>query len=629
MKTLTLITITTSVALRAATGLAQPVPPPPAVDLQKPYTDRHMLDVSHLRDFYNGVLIADAMIHTDGLFDAKSKWRLTLLQMILSGSNHYQARSAYQLSLMGVPLKEIRAMWSPKFIQSVKDPRMQAAYKYIAAVANLPTRVTADTHASLRMQFIDRQIAELFDMAAVNNALAVHDQVLPIATDEKTLKWARANLARVGWAAGRNGTRNAKERRARAFVGETLAAAQKEIYSSWQPHDLAAKAPRFTTDWINVLTGYGVSPVTFDADYDGIEDPFDAFPVDYNRWKKPNPAKNGNTPSSFDVAAYDYPYFRPASIPKAKYPFSDRSKFDTEWTRQSSLGTLKMDAYLLIRDRAVPVKMKWSLFLVYQLTSGCTHCQVHGAFGVFQELEEEYVDGEIPAAELPEAVKKIHALFDLERASHLTEGDRAALRLARDAGRLPGRTTAAHIEELRRHYTDREIQEMIATLILTGWLATSMQSQATVTDRLSMSWAMRHLAPIGWNPGVHIGLPHEQRPYHMSQLFAAVFAQLNMGEVADAASDWVGIDIPVAIDSDSDGVDDAFDGFPKDPRRWEDTDRDGIEDAKDQDIDGDGISNKQEVAAGTFPYKADSDADGKDDAAEHRAGTDPLDPRDY
>lgn len=61
--------------------------------------------------------------------------------------------------------------------------------------------------------------------------------------------------------------------------------------------------------------------------------------------------------------------------------------------------------------------------------------------------------------------------------------------------------------------------------------------------------------------------------------------------------------------------------------RWADTDLDGIEDSSDDDIDGDGIANTEEVAGGTFPYKADSDGDGIDDPTEIEAGTDPVDPR--
>ncbi|MEM6634554.1 MAG: hypothetical protein AAF667_01565 [Pseudomonadota bacterium] len=621
-----------ALVLAAVPATAQTLPVPPAADLAMPYTDRHLIDISNLRDFYNGLLVADAMIHADGMFDSVTKWHLTLRQMIGMESNHQQARAALQLSLLGVPTDEIRATWSANFVDSIEDPRRRAAFRYIDAVGQLPTSVTADTHARLRTNYTDRQIAELFDMAAVNTSLAVHDQVLPVPTDAETLAWALENLAEVGWAPGPNVASSEEEQRVSAFVGATLSAIQDQIYRDWQPHDIAAINPEMEADVVNILTGYDISPVTFDGDFDGIEEPFDAFPLSFNDWKTPE-MDTVNAPAAdvppFDVAAYDHVYFSPAVIPDAAYPYSDRAYFDTEWTRQSSLGTLEMDAYLLIRDRAIDLKTKWSLFFVYQLASGCVHCQVHGAFGVFQEFEDDYIGGEVPPKDMPAVVGHIQSLMDIERSSYITEAERAALRLARDAGAMPAMNTAAHIAELRRHYTDREIQEILATLVLTGWLATSMQSQATVTDRLSMSWAMRNLSSAGWKPGVHIGLPNEQRPYHMSELFAAVGAQIAMGKVTDAASDWLGVDVPLAIDGDGDGVEDAYDGFPDDPGRWADTDRDGIEDDQDADIDGDGISNTDELAAGTFPYKADSDGDGQEDAAEALAGTNPVDPRDF
>ncbi|MEM0931560.1 MAG: thrombospondin type 3 repeat-containing protein [Bacteroidota bacterium] len=596
-----------------------------------PYYDRNKIDISNLRVFYEGLLMADLMIHADGMFDAETKWRFTLYQMIKAKSNHHIARSAYQLSLMGVPLKDILAMWSPDYLDTVKNPRIKAAYEYLNVASNLPTKVTADTHASLRMHFVDRQIAELTDLTSINASNAVHDHILPIVTDQETVDWAAKNLSSVGWKVGLNkGTKT--EQHKNPFVGKRLETAYQEINSQWKRDDLSAVNPDFKTDWVNQITGYGIPRITFDRDGDGLEDPYDAYPNDYNTWKRPGLEKENIPDSStpkFDVSTYDYAYFQPAVVQETKYPYSDRHLFDVEWTRQSSLGTLMMDSYLLFRDRAITLKMRWELFFVYQLASGCTHCQVHGSFGVFQEFESDYMNDEIPEEELPAVINYIQALMDFERSDLFSNAQKAAYRLARDAGPMPSRTTASHIEELRRYYSDREIQEILANCVLTAWLATTMQSQATVTDRKSMSWALRNLGPKGWNPGPHTGWPNEQRPYHMSELLMAVIGDISTGEVPDAASEWLGVNVPLAVDFDKDGVEDAFDGFPKDPTRWEDTDRDGIEDSKDDDIDGDGISNKQEMAQGTFPYKADSDGDGVADGTEIEAGTDPVDPHKY
>lgn len=612
----------------SAIGLAE-VPTPPAADLALEYYDRDRIDISNLRDFYENLLIADAMIHSQGMFDAETKWKLTLYQMIKAGSNHHQARSAYQLSKMGVATDDIVAIWSADYVASIGDDRTRAAFQYLDVAATLPTRVTADTHATLRAQFADRQIVELFEMTGINAAMATHDQILPIATDQETLDWASKNLAIVGWQPGHN-ISSATEQRQAPFVGKLLSALHDEFIAGWNASDLTARAPRLRTDFLNQITGYDVSDLTFDGDQDGIEEPFDFYPAEYLRWEDPD-AKASNIPPSgtprFDVSAYDYPYFTPAVVPETKVPYSERHKLDNSWSRKSSLGTLGMDAYTLQRDRAITLQRKWELFFVYQLASGCVHCQAHGAFGTFQEIEDEYLYDMVPPEEMPAVVGKIRALMDFERAEHLTDADKAAFRLARDAGTLPGRTTAAHIEELRRHYSDREIQEIISTLVLTPWLSTVMQSQGTVTDQNSMSWTIKNLGPAGWNPGIHVGLPNEQRPYHMSQYYGVVFADLASGVVTDAISEWLDIKVPLGTDSDGDGVEDGFDGYPQDPMRWADTDRDGIEDSRDRDIDGDGISNSRELKRGTFPYKADSDGDGIDDSAEAKAGTDPLNPR--
>ena len=629
-KTLLLGCVCVIVQIASSTSsFAETLPAPPASDIEMRYYDRHKIDISNVRDFYENLLIADTMIHADAMFDATTKWKFTLYQMIKAGSGHHQARSAYQLSKLGVPIREIRDIWSEDYVKSIKDDRTRTAFEYVDLASNLPARVTADTHAALRMQFADRQIVELFELTGINAAMATHDQILPIATDQETLDWANANLRLVGWAPGHNES-SAEEQRKNPFVGTMIQALRDEFVADWNAADLTARAPRLRTDYLNQITGYGVSEMTFDGDQDGIEEPFDFYPTEYLRWEAPD-ADAANAPPSgtapFNVAAYDYTYFSPAVVPETSIPFSERHKLDNSWSRKSGLGTLGMDAFTLQRDRAITLQMKWSLFFVYQLASGCVHCQAHGAYGTFQEIEDDYVYDKVPPEEMPAVTAKIRSLMDFERSEYYSDAEKAAFRVARDAGRLPGRTTAAHIEELRRHYSDREIQEIISTLVLTPWLSTVMQSQATVTDQRSMAWSIRHLGPAGWRPGVHTGLANEQRPYHMSQFYAVVGADMATGVVTDAISEWLDVKVPLGVDADGDGVEDAFDGFPNDPNKWADTDGDGIEDSRDRDIDGDGISNAGELRAGTFPYKADSDGDGVDDKAEMDAGTNPVDPR--
>lgn len=86
----------------------------------------------------------------------------------------------------------------------------------------------------------------------------------------------------------------------------------------------------------------------------------------------------------------------------------------------------------------------------------------------------------------------------------------------------------------------------------------------------------------------------------------------NLGEIVSGAD-------PMLPDSDNDGVLDGEDAFPSEVLEWGDVDSDGIGDNVDDDIDGDGISNIDEMKIGTDSYLADTDGDGISDGIDNCA----------
>ena len=133
------------------------------------------------------------------------------------------------------------------------------------------------------------------------------------------------------------------------------------------------------------------------------------------------------------------------------------------------------------------------------LASGCQHCQSHGAF----HLQSIGADRE-----------RIRALWEYETSDLFSDAERAALDLVRAAAQIPNATTPEHFEELRKHYTNTQILEILAVNCMAGWLNRWNDTIATVTDQESVDWATENLADVGWHIGKHTGESEEQRKAH-------------------------------------------------------------------------------------------------------------------
>ncbi|HEV2007254.1 MAG TPA: carboxymuconolactone decarboxylase family protein [Burkholderiales bacterium] len=89
---------------------------------------------------------------------------------------------------------------------------------------------------------------------------------------------------------------------------------------------------------------------------------------------------------------------------------------------------------------------------------------------------------------------KVQALSQFESSPLFTPAERAALSLARAAGSHPPAVTDRHFDELKQHYSEDAIIEIVAVISLLGWLNRWNQTLATPLEDSALAFAQTHLA---------------------------------------------------------------------------------------------------------------------------------------
>ena len=139
----------------------------------------------------------------------------------------------------------------------------------------------------------------------------------------------------------------------------------------------------------------------------------------------------------------------------------------------------------------LPKPLKPLIGIVSSVAAGCRYCQAHEA---------------VDARERGVSDEKIAAIWDFEHSPLFDDGERAALRFARAASIVPNEVTPAHFEELRRHWDDGQIVEMLAVVGLFGFLNRWNDTMATELEDEPSAFASARYAG-NWEPGKHAGPP--------------------------------------------------------------------------------------------------------------------------
>jgi uncharacterized peroxidase-related enzyme len=121
----------------------------------------------------------------------------------------------------------------------------------------------------------------------------------------------------------------------------------------------------------------------------------------------------------------------------------------------------------------IPPDLKVMIGHISSRAAGCSYCMAHTGHMV----EMRGVSAE-----------KLDAIWDYERSELFTPGERAALMVAQSASMVPNSVTDADFDELKKHWDEDQVVEIISVIALYGFLNRWNDTLATELEAPPLSF---------------------------------------------------------------------------------------------------------------------------------------------
>lgn len=136
----------------------------------------------------------------------------------------------------------------------------------------------------------------------------------------------------------------------------------------------------------------------------------------------------------------------------------------------------------------VPPEFKELVGHMASKAAGCRYCQAHTISGA----ERAGVDA-----------ARLQAIWEYQTSDLFSAAERVALDLAVAAAAVPNRVDDALMAEVRRHWDEGQVVEIMAVVAMYGFLNRWNDSFATPLEEASIDSASAALGHAGWTPGKH------------------------------------------------------------------------------------------------------------------------------
>ena len=98
---------------------------------------------------------------------------------------------------------------------------------------------------------------------------------------------------------------------------------------------------------------------------------------------------------------------------------------------------------------------------------------------------------------------RIKAIWEFQTSDLFTDAERAALNIVWAGSQSPNASTPEHFDELRKHYSNEQIIEILAVNCLAGWLNKWNDTVATTLEAAPRDFAEAALDSLQWQVGKH------------------------------------------------------------------------------------------------------------------------------
>jgi uncharacterized peroxidase-related enzyme len=138
----------------------------------------------------------------------------------------------------------------------------------------------------------------------------------------------------------------------------------------------------------------------------------------------------------------------------------------------------------IFQSEGIDIQTKQLIALASSLSSGCKYCQAHTSHGAERAGMEN---------------EKIVDILNYVESTKYSDKEKAVLDLSFAAGKTPNQSTQKHFDNLKEHFSKKEIIDIVSVISLFGFLNRWNDTMGTSLEDVPDNFVENKLKPLGWS----------------------------------------------------------------------------------------------------------------------------------